>query len=99
MPAVGWAERQAHASADSLLKDLLLPLVAQVQRFAREGFAPLQTAYAQRDLLRGQALVLSNGVEGVGAGVDDQGVLQIETAQGRVAVASDEVSVRLGAWA
>jgi biotin-(acetyl-CoA carboxylase) ligase len=90
---------QADASTDSVLQALLLPLVASVQRFAREGFAPLQAAYAQRDVLHGQALVLSNGLEGVGAGVDAQGVLQIETAQGRMAVSSDEVSVRLGAWA
>ena len=99
MPAVGWAEVQANASTDSVLHALLLPLVAHVQRFAREGFAPLQAAYAQRDLLLGQALVLSNGVEGVGAGVDAHGVLQLDTAQGRVAVSSDEVSVRLGALA
>ena len=99
MPAVGWAEVQAGASTDSVLQALLLPLVASVQRFAREGFAPLQAAYAQRDVLQGQALVLSNGLEGVGAGVDAQGVLQLDTAQGRVAVSSDEVSVRLGALA
>jgi hypothetical protein len=42
---------------------------------------------------------LSNGLEGFGAGVDAQGVLQIDTTQGRVAVSSDEVSVRLGAVA
>jgi len=99
MPAAGWAEVQPHASPDSVLNDVLLPLVANVQRFAREGFAPLQAAFAQRDLLHGQALRLSNGLEGFGAGVDAQGVLQIDTTQGRVAVSSDEVSVRLGAVA
>jgi BirA family biotin operon repressor/biotin-[acetyl-CoA-carboxylase] ligase len=99
MPAVGWAEVQADASTDSVLSALLLPLVAQIQRFEREGFAPLQAAYAQRDLLQGQALALSNGLTGVGAGVDGQGVLQLDTATGRVGVASDEVSVRPGAVA
>lgn len=99
MPAVGWAEVQTQASTDSVLSMLLLPLVAHIQRFAREGFAPLQAAYAQRDLLQGQALALSNGMTGVGAGVDAQGVLQLDTATGRVGVASDEVSVRLGAVA
>jgi BirA family biotin operon repressor/biotin-[acetyl-CoA-carboxylase] ligase len=99
MPAAGWAEVQPHASPDSVLNDVLLPLVANVQRFAREGFAPLQAAFAQLDLLHGQALRLSNGLEGFGAGVDAQGVLQIDTTQGRVAVSSDEVSVRLGAVA
>ena len=99
MPAVGWAEVQAGASTDSVLQALLLPLVAHIQRFERDGFAPLQAAYAQRDLLQGQALALSNGVTGVGAGVDAQGVLQLDTATGRVGVASDEVSVRLEATA
>lgn len=99
MPAVGWAEVQAQASNDSMLSAILLPLVAQIQRFEREGFTPLQAAYAQRDLLQGQALALSNGLTGVGAGVDAQGVLQLDTATGRVGVASDEVSVRLGAVA
>jgi BirA family biotin operon repressor/biotin-[acetyl-CoA-carboxylase] ligase len=69
-------------------------LVAQIQRFEREGFAPLQAAYDQRDVLRGEALVLSNGLTGVGAGVDAQGVLQLDAPAGRVGVASDEVSVR-----
>ena len=96
MPSVGWAELQPGVTAEGLLLQLALPLLAQVQQFERAGFAPLQAAYAQRDLLRAQALRLSNGVEGVGAGVDAQGVLQIDTPQGRVAVSSDEVSVRLG---
>jgi hypothetical protein len=39
-------------------------------------------------------LVLSNGLTGVGAGVDAQGVLQLDAPAGRVGVASDEVSVR-----
>jgi BirA family biotin operon repressor/biotin-[acetyl-CoA-carboxylase] ligase len=99
MPAVGWAEVQAQANTDLVLQALLLPLVAQIQRFEREGFAPLQAAYAQRDLLQGQALALSNGLTGVGAGVDAQGVLQLDTATGRLGVASDEVSVRPGAVA
>jgi len=99
MPAVGWAEVQAQASPDSVLSAVLWPLVAHLQRFEREGFAPLQAAYAQRDLLQGQALALSSGLTGVGAGVDAQGVLQLDTATGRVTVSSDEVSVRPGALA
>ena len=96
MPSVGWAEFQPEATPQSLLAQLALPLLTHVKQFERTGFAPLQAAYAQRDLLRAQALRLSNGVEGVGAGVNEEGVLQIDTSQGRVAVSSDEVSVRLG---
>ena len=99
IPAVGWCEWHPQATPESVLSDIVLPLVAHVQRFEREGFAPLQAAYAQRDVLQGQALTLSNGLTGVGAGVDAQGVLQLDTATGRVAVSSDEVSVRVGAMA
>lgn len=96
MPSVGWAELQPGTTAEGLLGQLALPLLAHVKQFERAGFAPLQAAFAKRDLLRGQALQLSNGVAGLGAGVDAEGVLQIDTVQGRLAVSSDEVSVRLG---
>lgn len=95
MPAAGWAPFQPDATPQTLLAQLAPPLVRAIQAFEREGFAPLQDAFAKRDLLRGQALQLSNGVHGWGAGVDAEGVLQIDTANGRVAVSSDEVSVRL----
>lgn len=96
MPAVGWADMQAATSPESLLSQLAMPLLDTIQTFEQTGFAPWQAAFAQRDVLHGQALRLSNGVEGVGAGVDAEGVLQIDTPHGRVAVSSDEVSVRLG---
>ncbi|NBX56220.1 MAG: biotin--[acetyl-CoA-carboxylase] ligase [Betaproteobacteria bacterium] len=96
MPAAAWCDLQPQATVASTLQSLLLPLVDALDRFTQTGFAPLRTAYARRDLLAGQAIRLSNGVEGVAAGVDAQGVLQIDTAQGRMAVSSDEVSVRLG---
>jgi hypothetical protein len=47
--------------------------------------------------LCGQAVRLSNGQEGVACGVDASGVLQVDAAHGRIAVSSDEVSVRLTA--
>jgi BirA family biotin operon repressor/biotin-[acetyl-CoA-carboxylase] ligase len=99
MPAAAWCDVQPQATVANTLQALLLPLVDALDRFAQTGFAPLRTAFARRDLLAGQTLRLSNGVEGVGAGVDALGVLQIDTAQGRVGVSSDEVSVRLGALA
>lgn len=96
MPSMGWAEIQPSTRPESLLSQLALPLLQGVQQFEQSGFAPLQVAFAKRDLLRGQSLRLSNGVAGLGAGVDAEGVLQIDTDRGRVAVSSDEVSVRLG---
>ena len=47
----------------------------------------------RRDALAGQTLTLSNGKQGRAAGVDSQGVLQIDSNQGRIQVSSDEVSV------
>jgi len=42
---------------------------------------------------------LSNGREGMAFGVDATGVLQLDTTEGRLAVSSDEVSVRLAVGA
>ncbi|MFM7697090.1 MAG: biotin--[acetyl-CoA-carboxylase] ligase [Limnohabitans sp.] len=73
---------------------MLLPHLTQgLQRFEREGFAAFHAAYLRRDALAGHALTLSNGTQGTAVGVDSQGVLQIDTSQGRVQVNSDEVSV------
>jgi BirA family biotin operon repressor/biotin-[acetyl-CoA-carboxylase] ligase len=78
-----------------VLQRLLAPLVDGLHLFEAQGFAPFKERFAQRDVLRGQAVRLSNGQEGVACGVDASGVLQVDTGQGRVAVSSDEVSVRL----
>jgi len=77
------------------LLHLLLPaLVSGLQRFCVQGFAAFATEFAQRDVLTGRELQLSNGVHGTGAGVDAEGVLWLHTPGGRVPVSSDEVSVR-----
>ena len=70
------------------------PLLVAVQRFAQEGFAPLQSRFHARDVLRGLAVQTSDGVEGVALGVDPAGALQIQTASARVRIFSSEVSVR-----
>ena len=76
------------------LRLVAAPLVVAVLRFAQEGFAPLQSRFHERDVLRGLAVQTSDGVEGVAVGVDTAGALQIETASGRVRILSSEVSVR-----
>ena len=50
--------------------------------------------FAQRDALRGQAVVLSDGRQGRAMGVDAQGALLLQTDQGLQRVHSAEVSVR-----
>lgn len=98
MPAAGLSEwlGQDLLPADVLLTVLPI-LLSGIQRFEAQGFVPFQAAFAQRDVLQGQSIRLSDGREGVACGVDTSGVLQVDTAQGRLAISSDEVSVRLAA--
>ena len=73
------------------------PLVRAVLAFERDGFAPLQPAYALRDALQGRAVRTTDAAlaEGVAEGVDADGALKV-TAGGQVRrVVSGEVSVRL----
>jgi BirA family biotin operon repressor/biotin-[acetyl-CoA-carboxylase] ligase len=80
--------------AAEALRLVAAPLLVAVQRFAQEGFAPLQSRFHARDVLRGLAVQTSDGVEGVALGVDPAGALQIQTASARVRILSSEVSVR-----
>jgi BirA family transcriptional regulator, biotin operon repressor / biotin---[acetyl-CoA-carboxylase] ligase len=74
------------AVAPALLRDLLA--------FEALGFSAFVQRFAQRDALRDQALVLSDGMQGTGCGVDEQGALLVLTARGVQSVHSADVSVR-----
>jgi BirA family biotin operon repressor/biotin-[acetyl-CoA-carboxylase] ligase len=78
------------AVAPALLRDLLA--------FESLGFSAFAQRFAQRDALRDQPLVLSDGksgtTHGTGCGVDEQGALLVLTAQGMQSVHSADVSVR-----
>ena len=90
------AELDAGATAASALQTLAEPLARALRRFESEGFAPLVTAYAARDLLRGHHIhtTLAAVPEGVAEGVDDEGALLVR-ADGLHRITSGEVSVRL----
>lgn len=77
-----------------LLARLAAPLVQMLLDFERLGLRPWLARYAKRDVLRAQAVQTSQGIRGLGAGVDAQGALLIDTLQGQVRVDSSEVSVR-----
>jgi BirA family biotin operon repressor/biotin-[acetyl-CoA-carboxylase] ligase len=66
--------------------------------FEALGFSAFAQRFAQRDALRDQALVLSDGknppTQGTGCGVDEQGALLVLTPQGMHTVHSADVSVR-----
>lgn len=83
------------------------PLLRAVLRFASEGFAPLQLAYAQRDALAGQEVNLWQGAAhnallrgaptdtGRAYSVDRQGALLVHTDAGLQRWTTGDVSVRL----
>lgn len=93
-PAAGIDEFWTGATAPQVLERVAAPLVAMLLDFASRGFAPLQNRFSQRDAILGQAISTSDGQEGVCEGVDDMGVLLIESAQGRIKINSAEVSIR-----
>ncbi len=88
----------AAVDRNQLLARLLQELVMVLGQFSREGFAPLRTewqalhAYQDRPV----SLLLPNGemLSGSARGVDQDGVLLLETAAGTVRHHSGEVSLR-----
>jgi BirA family biotin operon repressor/biotin-[acetyl-CoA-carboxylase] ligase len=93
---VGWREITSEATppGPDLLQACMTTLVPAMQAFERHGFGPLAERFAQRDALRGQTVVLSDGRSGTAQGVDAQGALRVQMAQGLQSVHSAEVSVR-----
>ena len=70
------------------------PLLAAVLAFESKGFATLQAAFQQRDVLRDMPVTLSDGRQGIARGVDNTGVLRVETPQGMQLINSAELRVR-----
>jgi BirA family biotin operon repressor/biotin-[acetyl-CoA-carboxylase] ligase len=93
-PAAAIQEFWAEATAPLVLERVAAPLIRMLLEFKSQGFAPLQHRFNQRDAILGQVVHTSDGIQGVCEGVDEHGVLQIATAQGRVKINSAEVSVR-----
>ena len=74
---------------------LIAPAVVKaVLDFADQGMGPLRGAYQARDALYGLEVLCSDGLAGMARGVDAQGALWVETAQGLQKISSAEVSVR-----
>ncbi len=93
-PAAWLDEVLPGLDAPQTLLRLAAPLVSTIQLFEQQGFAPLQAQFNARDALGGVAVTLSDGTTGVAQGVDSQGALQVNTAQGLQKITSSEVSVR-----
>jgi BirA family biotin operon repressor/biotin-[acetyl-CoA-carboxylase] ligase len=84
-------------TAQDALARIGVPLVQALLAFERDGFAPLQDAYARRDVLRGQRVKTTDATmpEGVADGVDGDGALKVTRDGQTRRVVSGEVSVRL----
>jgi BirA family biotin operon repressor/biotin-[acetyl-CoA-carboxylase] ligase len=81
-------------TAPQALALIAKPLLAAVLAFESKGFAPLQAAFQQRDVLRDMPVTLSDGRQGIARGVDNTGVMRVETPQGMQLINSAEVRVR-----
>lgn len=81
-----------------ILGAVLNRLAAMRETFLAEGFAPLAAAWSARDAFRNEPVrLLHDGVvlaEGLARGVDAEGHLLLETAEGLQQIASGEVSLR-----
>lgn len=93
-------ELDARYTAPLALAAVAAPLLRALKAFEAQGFTPLVPAFARRDLLLGQALFTTGAtgqplLQGVGAGVDASGALQVLVGRQMHAVVSGEVSVRL----
>ncbi len=80
--------------APGLLQRVALPLIDTVLAFEREGFAPLQARFAQRDVLAGREVAFSDGLRGKALGVSAEGALRVRTDTDVREISSAEVSVR-----
>ena len=94
VPPAALRELQPEAQAGQALAAIVPPLIAALQGFEDTGFAPWADRYAERDLLAGRAVVLSDGTQGIARGVDAGGALLVHTDRGLRKVTSAEVSVR-----
>ena len=77
---------------------LIAALAEGLREFERDGFAPFAADYARHDLLSGRRLKLTSAqgqFEGIGAGVDARGALQVRLPDGTLrSIDSADVTVR-----
>ncbi len=93
-PAACLQELDPRWSAPLALAQLLPSVVHALLHFQTHGFAPCAAQFAPLDVLRGQPVHTSDGLSGIAQGVGADGALLLDTAQGRCAIHSAEVSVR-----
>ena len=93
-PPAALSELWPEATAGQALLQLMPVLVRALQDFEQQGFAPLHTRYAARDVLQGREVQTSDGVQGRCLGVSANGSLRLRSGEQEISVNSSEVSVR-----
>ncbi len=96
-PAVAPTGLWRHApelDAAQVLHAVLPPLLRDLLAFEALGFSAFAQRFAARDRLKDQAVWLSDGRQGTGCGVDDDGSLRVLTPDGLQTLHSADVSVR-----
>lgn len=98
-PPVDLEQCMALRPSRSKLAGLLAKhLVASLESFTANGFMPFAEDFAARDMVAGQAVTLHCGdevIDGTAAGIDNDGALLLDTAEGRQRFYGGEVSLRL----
>lgn len=94
VPPAALCELFPGRDAGQWLAAVVPALVQDLQAFERAGFAAFAARFAARDALAGLELRLSDGQQGLAAGVGPDGALRLQTASGLVDITSAEVSVR-----
>jgi BirA family biotin operon repressor/biotin-[acetyl-CoA-carboxylase] ligase len=93
-PPAGLCEVLPDVDAAGALGRVAAPLARAIKGFQVQGFAPVHKLFQARDVFFGRELVCSDGLTGVGAGVDISGALLLQTPDGVKKIVSSEVSVR-----
>ena len=93
-PPAALTELWPEASAGAALERLMAGLVRTVLDFEQQGFTPLQTRFAARDVLLGREVQTSQGLLGTALGVAPTGALRLLLPEGERLIDSSEVSVR-----
>lgn len=93
-PPAALCEVLPGVDAPAALARVVAPLARAIRAFQVQGFAPVHKLFQARDVFYGRELVCSDGLTGVGAGVDLSGALLLQTPDGVRKIVSSEVSVR-----
>ena len=93
MPAIGLEDLDPGLTPQTALLRVVPEVVKYVKQFCSKGFTGFVTEFNALDILNGEAVSMSNGVQGLARGVNALGELLIQTKEGLVTISSDEVSL------